>query len=61
MTAYAHLEENAFATSHPLANVYGRAEKRCGIRSEDTAVDAQIHADGLVAKEAAEMQEGNHD
>jgi hypothetical protein len=41
-----HHEENTFATSHQLVNVYGRAEKRYEIRSEDNAVDIQIHAEG---------------
>ena len=38
-----YLAENSFATSHHLVNVYGRPEKRYEIRSEDNAVDVQIH------------------
>lgn len=38
-----YLEENAFATSHQNVNVYGLPEKRYEIRSEDNAVDIQVH------------------
>lgn len=38
-----YLEENSFATSHQLVNVYGKPEKLYEIRSEDNAVDVQIH------------------
>lgn len=38
-----YLEENSFATSHQNVNVYGRPEKKYEIRSEDTAVDIQVH------------------
>lgn len=38
-----YLEENSFSTSHQLVNVYGKPEKRYEIRSEDNAVDVQIH------------------
>ena len=37
------LEENTFSTSHQSVNVYGLPEKRYEIRSEDTAIDVQIH------------------
>lgn len=37
------LEDNAFSTSHQMVNVYGLPEKKYEIRSEDTAVDIQIH------------------
>ena len=37
------LEENTFSTSHQNVNVYGVPEKRYEIRSEDTAIDVQIH------------------
>lgn len=37
------LEENAFSTGHQSVNVYGKPEKRYEIRSEDDAVDIQIH------------------
>lgn len=38
-----YLEDNSFTTSHQLVNVYGKAEKRYEVRSEDNAVDVQIH------------------
>ena len=38
-----YLEDNTFSTGHQSVNVYGLPEKRYEIRSEDTAVDVQIH------------------
>lgn len=38
-----YLEDNSFSTSHQLVNVYGKPERRYEVRSEDTAVDVQIH------------------
>ena len=38
-----YLENNAFSTSHQSVNVYGLPEKCYEIRTEDTAVDVQIH------------------
>lgn len=38
-----YLENNSFSTSHQLVNVYGNPEKRYEIRSEDNAIDVQIH------------------
>ena len=38
-----YLENNAFSTSHQSVNVYGLPEKTYEIRTEDTAVDIQIH------------------
>jgi hypothetical protein len=38
-----YLEENTFATSHQNVNVYGLPEKCYEVRSEDTAVDVQVH------------------
>ena len=38
-----YLEENSFATSHQNVNVYGLPEKKYEIRSEDSAVDIQVH------------------
>ncbi len=37
------LEDNSFSTSHQLVNVYGKPEKRYEVRSEENAVDVQIH------------------
>lgn len=38
-----YLEDNSFSTSHQLVNVYGKLERRYEVRSEDNAVDVQIH------------------
>lgn len=38
-----YVEDNSFSTSHQLVNVYGKPEKRYEVRSEDNAVDVQIH------------------
>jgi hypothetical protein len=38
-----YLEENSFSTSHQLVNVYGEPERKYEIRSEDSAVDVQVH------------------
>ena len=38
-----YLEQNSFATGHQSVNVYGMPEMQYEIRSEDTAVDIQIH------------------
>ena len=38
-----YIEENAFSTGHQSVNVYGTPEMRYEIRTEDTAVDIQIH------------------
>lgn len=37
------LENNVFSTSHQMVNVYGLPDKRYEIRSEDNAVDIQLH------------------
>ncbi len=38
-----YIEDNSFSTSHQLVNVYGKPERRYEVRSEDAAVDVQIH------------------
>ena len=38
-----YLEDNTFSTGHQSVNVYGLPEKCYEIRSEDAAVDVQIH------------------
>jgi hypothetical protein len=38
-----YLEDNSFSTSHQLVNVYGKPERRYEVRSEDNAIDVQIH------------------
>lgn len=53
-----YLEENAFSTGHQLVNVYGVPEKRYEIRSEETAVDVQVHGDVYYAPfEAADEED----
>lgn len=43
-----YLEENTFSTGHQSVNVYGLPEKTYEIRSEDTAVDVQVHRNATV-------------
>jgi len=38
-----YLEDNSFSTGHQSVNVYGLPEKCYEIRSEDNAVDVQVH------------------
>ena len=38
-----YIENNAFSTSHQSVNVYGLPEKYYEVRTEDSAVDVQIH------------------
>lgn len=38
-----YLESNTFSTSHQSVNVYGLPEKYYEVRTEDHAVDIQIH------------------
>lgn len=38
-----YIENNAFSTSHQSVNVYGLPEKIYEVRTEDAAVDVQIH------------------
>lgn len=38
-----YIEENSFTTGHQNVNVYVRPERNYEIRSEDTAVDIQLH------------------
>ena len=38
-----YLENNAFSTSHQSVNVYGMPEKTYEVRTEEAAVDVQIH------------------
>lgn len=40
-----YIENNVFSTSHQSVNVYGLPEKRYEVRTEDNAVDIQIHKD----------------
>lgn len=66
-----YLENNAFSTSHQSVNVYGLPEKCYEVRTEDSAVDVQIHrnagkditevpaSDTLVAKPNAFEESSN--
>ena len=38
-----HLENNMFSTSHQSVNMYGLPEKCYEIRTEDSAIDVQVH------------------
>lgn len=38
-----YIEDNSFTTSHQLVNVYGKPEMLYEVRSEDNALDVQIH------------------
>jgi hypothetical protein len=40
-----YLEENTYSTGHQMVNVYRTPERRYEVRSDDTAVDVQIHED----------------
>lgn len=40
-----HIEDNSFSTSRQQVNVYREPERRYEVRTEDTAVDVQIHSD----------------
>lgn len=48
-----YLEDNTFSTGHQSVNVYGLPEKSYEIRSEDTAVDVQIHRPASVIQGAS--------
>nr|WP_296074667.1 AAA domain-containing protein [uncultured Ruminococcus sp.] len=52
-----YLEENSFSTGHQSVNVYGLPEKQYEIRSEETAVDIQIHQ--VVDKQNQKVDEDN--
>lgn len=49
-----YLEDNSFSTGHQSVNVYGLPEKRYEIRSEETAVDVQIHRTINIASSSTE-------
>ena len=58
-----YLENNAFSTTHQSVNVYGLPEKRYEIRTEEAAVDVQIHRSipaGVTAKEHSELVAEQH-
>lgn len=45
-----YIEENTFSTSHQSVNVYGIPEKKYEVRTEDSAVDIQVHKKIAVIK-----------
>lgn len=45
-----YIEENTFSTSHQNVNVYGTPEKKYEVRTEDSAVDIQIHKKVAIIK-----------
>ena len=49
-----YLENNAFSTSHQSVNVYGLPEKCYEVRTEDAAVDVQIHK-GIINNPAGRL------
>ena len=38
-----YIEDSAFSTGHQLVNVYGMPERRYEVRSEESALDVQVH------------------
>lgn len=52
-----YLEDNSFSTGHQSVNVYGFPEKCYEIRSEDAAVDVQIHRSLSETKSAYSVHE----
>lgn len=38
-----YLEENTFSTGHQMVNVYRKPERYYEVRSDDSAIDVQIH------------------
>lgn len=45
-----YIEENTFSTSHQNVNIYGTPEKKYEVRTEDSAVDIQIHKKVAIVK-----------
>lgn len=50
-----YLENNVFSTSHQSVNVYGLPEKIYEVRTEDTAVDVQIHKGVDASRKSVEV------
>ena len=40
-----YLEENTFSTGHQMVNVYRKPERYYEVRSDDSAIDVQIHGE----------------
>ena len=49
-----YLEKNSFSTSHQSVNVYGLPESKYEVRSEDNAVDIQVHKQAVENEEEIE-------
>ena len=47
-----YIEANTFSTGHQTVNVYGVPEKRYEIRTDDTAVDVQLHINKQTEKKS---------
>lgn len=56
-----YLENNTFSTSHQSVNVYGLPENCYEIRTEDTAVDVQIHKAVKSSASEYDNKDSNHD
>lgn len=55
-----YLEDNAFSTGHQNVNVYGLPERRYEVRSEDAAVDVQIHRQAPLVVESIAQTPSEH-
>lgn len=42
-----YIEDSAFSTGHQLVNVYGMPERRYEVRSEENALDVQVHGQSI--------------
>lgn len=42
-----YIEDSAFSTGHQLVNVYGMPERRYEVRSEENALDVQVHGKSI--------------
>lgn len=52
-----YLENNTFSTGHQSVNVYGLPEKKYEVRTEETAVDVQIHR--MAGQSVSEVKPSN--
>ncbi|XZE17962.1 DEAD/DEAH box helicase [Pirellulaceae bacterium SH449] len=46
-----YLEENTFSTGHQMVNVYRKPERYYEVRSDDMAIDVQVHDDNEITTE----------
>ena len=56
-----YIEESAFSTGHQLVNVYGMPERRYEVRSEESALDVQVHGQSRFVQIDVEDIESNKD